>query len=66
MPSSNDMDVQMLAILLSSKMDPFYSIIGSFPTAIWTFFLGIFLFYWVVAVLGFVQEYKADNLVQSK
>ena len=55
MPSSNDMDVQMLAILLSSKMDPFYSIIGSFPTAIWTFFLGIFLFYWIVAVLGFVS-----------
>ncbi len=45
----------MLAILLSSEMDPFYAIIGSFPCVIWSFFVCIFIFYWLVAVLGIVS-----------
>lgn len=45
----------MFAILLSEKMDPFYQNISSFPTVIYTFFLVLVVFYWLVAVLGLVD-----------
>ncbi len=45
----------MFAILLSEKMDPFYQNISSFPTAIFTFFLLLCVFFWAVAVLGLVD-----------
>ncbi len=45
----------MFAVLLSDKMDPFYQNISSFPTAIFTFFLLLFMLFWLVAVLGFVE-----------
>lgn len=64
----------MFAILLSDKMDPFYQNIASFPTAIFTFFLGVCLLYWLVAVLGLVDieildfdapEFDADMDISS-
>lgn len=45
----------MFAVLLSEKMDPFYQNISSFPTVIFTFFLLLFMLFWVVAVLGLVE-----------
>lgn len=45
----------MFAILLTEGMDPFYQNISSFPTVIFTFFLGVTLLYWVVAVLGLID-----------
>jgi len=36
-------------------MNPFYQNIGSFPTVFFTFFLGIAVFFWAVAVLGLVD-----------
>ncbi len=45
----------MFAILLSEGMDPFYQNIASFPTAIFTFLLGVVTLYWLVAVLGVVD-----------
>lgn len=45
----------MFAILLSEGMNPFYQNIASFPTVIFTFFLVIAVFYWLVAVLGLVD-----------
>jgi len=44
----------MFAILLSENMNPFYRNIGSFPTVFFTFFLLIFVLYWIIAVLGWV------------
>ena len=45
----------MFAILLHEGMDPFYQNIASFPTAFFTFFLVVTLFYWLVAILGLVE-----------
>ncbi|MCP3667834.1 MAG: DUF1449 domain-containing protein [Gammaproteobacteria bacterium] len=45
----------MFALLLSEGMDPFYQNIASFPTAIFTFLLGVVTLYWLVAVLGVVD-----------
>lgn len=45
----------MFAVLLSEKMDPFYHNISSFPTVIFTFFLLLFMLFWLVAVLGLVE-----------
>lgn len=45
----------MFAILLSEKMDPFYQNVSSFPTVIFTFFLLLFMMFWMVAVLGFID-----------
>lgn len=45
----------MFAILLSEGMDPFYQNIASFPTIFFTFFLGLTVLYWLVAVLGIVD-----------
>ncbi len=45
----------MFAILLNKGMDPFYQNISSFPTAIFTFILGICILYWLFAVLGVVD-----------
>jgi len=45
----------MFAILLSEKMDPFYQNVSSFPTVIFTFFLVLFMLFWLVAVLGVVE-----------
>lgn len=45
----------MFAVLLSEKMDPFYQNISSFPTVIFTFFLLLFMLFWLVAVLGLVE-----------
>ena len=45
----------MFAVLLSEEMDPFYQNISSFPTVIFTFFLGLCVLYWIVAVLGWVH-----------
>jgi hypothetical protein len=45
----------MFAILLSSKMDPFYAIILSFPTAIFSVLLVFCLLFWLVAILGMLD-----------
>ena len=45
----------MFAVFLTDKMDPFYLNISSFPTVIFTFFLFLSAFYWLVAVLGLVD-----------
>ncbi len=45
----------MFAIFLSEKMDPFYQLASSFPTAIFTFFLILTLLFWCIAVLGLVD-----------
>ena len=45
----------MFAILLSEKMDPFYQIIGSFPTVIWTILLVVLVVYWLGAVIGLID-----------
>ena len=45
----------MFAILLSDQMDPFYQNIGSFPTVFFTFFLGLSLLFWLVAILGWID-----------
>jgi hypothetical protein len=45
----------VFAILLTEGMNPFYQNITSFPTAIFTFFLVLAAFYWVIAVLGIVS-----------
>ncbi len=42
----------MFAILLSKEMDPFYSIIFSFPTIIYTFLVLLMTLFWSIAVLG--------------
>lgn len=45
----------MFAIFFSEKMDPFYEIVVSFPTVIFTVFLMLSIFYWCFAVLGLVD-----------
>ena len=45
----------MFAILLSSKMDPFYYNVASFPTLIFSVLFILMIFYWVLAVLGLVE-----------
>ena len=45
----------MFAIFFTEGMNPFYQNIASFPTVFFTFFLILTLFYWLVAVLGFVS-----------
>lgn len=49
------MDVFMIGIFLSNKMDPFYQIILSFPTVVFTVLLLFVVFYWALAVLGLVE-----------
>jgi hypothetical protein len=45
----------MFAVFLLEDMNPFYENVSSFPTVIFTFFLGLALLYWIVAVLGMVD-----------
>lgn len=45
----------MFAIFVSNKMDPFYQIIVSFPTVVFTVLLVFAIFYWILAVLGLVD-----------
>lgn len=45
----------MFAFLLHESMNPFYQIIGSFPTALFTFLLLLCALYWFFAVLGMVD-----------
>lgn len=45
----------MFAILLSERMDPFYTNAGSFPTVVFTFLLLVCALYWLIAVLGLVD-----------
>lgn len=45
----------MFAIFLSDKMDPFYAVITSFPTVIFSFLLIFCFLYWLVAVLGLIE-----------
>lgn len=45
----------MFAILLTDKMDGFYSIIVSFPTIIFTVLLIVCVFYWLISFLGLVD-----------
>jgi len=62
----------VFAILLTEGMNPFYHNITSFPTVFFSFSLLLLVFYWLVAVLGFVSidaldfdlpeaEMNADN-----
>lgn len=44
----------MFAILLSDQMDPFYNIVLSFPTIVFTFLLALAVIYWLLTVLGLV------------
>ncbi len=45
----------MFAILLSSKMDPFYQNILSFPTIFFSIVLIFCILFWFVAILGFLD-----------
>lgn len=45
----------MLAILLSEKMDPFYQNILSFPTIFFSILLTFCIFFWLIAILGFLD-----------
>lgn len=45
----------MFAILLSDKMDGFYSIVTSFPTVIFSVFLIVSIFYWLISFLGVID-----------
>lgn len=45
----------MFGIFLSNKMDPFYQILLSFPTVVFTVLLLFVIFYWALAVLGLVE-----------
>lgn len=45
----------MLAIFLSERMNTFYQIIASFPTALFTFVLALCVLYWLLAVIGVVD-----------
>ena len=45
----------MFAILLSDKMDPFYKLILSFPTVLFTALLILCIFYSLIAVLGLID-----------
>ena len=45
----------MFAILFSDVMDPFYNIVMSFPTLIFTVFVILSVFYWCLAVLGLID-----------
>lgn len=45
----------MFGVFLSNKMDPFYQIILSFPTVVFTVLLLFVIFYWALAVLGLVE-----------
>lgn len=45
----------MFAVLLHKNMDPFYQIIASFPTVIFTLLFLFCLFYWIIAALGLID-----------
>jgi len=45
----------MFAILLHENMNPFYQTISSFPTVIFTVLILFCVFYWLIAVLGFIE-----------
>ena len=45
----------MFAILFTEAMDPFYKIIGSFPTAVFTLLIFISVIYWFIAMLGLID-----------
>ncbi len=45
----------MFAIFFTEAMDPFYLIIGSFPTAVFTLFLFVCILYWFIAMLGMID-----------
>ena len=45
----------MFAIFFSEAMDPFYKIITSFPTVVFSVLLILCFFYWCFAVLGLVD-----------
>lgn len=50
----------MFAIFLTEGMDPFYQNISSFPTVFFSLVLLVVTFYWLVAVLGFVDMEVLD------
>lgn len=50
----------MFAIFLTEGMDPFYQNISSFPTVFFTLLLLVVAFYWLVAVMGFVDIEMLD------
>ena len=45
----------MFAIFLSDKMDPFYAIILSFPTLIFSILLLFCALFWLIAILGMID-----------
>ncbi len=45
----------MFAVLLSDNMTPFYTIISSFPTVIFSFFCLFCAIFWLIAMLGAVD-----------
>jgi len=45
----------MFAILLSSKMDPFYQNVLSFPTVFFSIVLVFCILFWLIAILGFLD-----------
>lgn len=45
----------MFAIFFAEGLDPFYQNIASFPTVFFTFFLGITVLFWLVAIIGLVE-----------
>lgn len=45
----------MFAIFFTPEMDRFYEIVSSFPTVLFSVFLILSIFYWLLAVLGLVD-----------
>lgn len=50
----------MFAIFLSDSIAPFYQNIASFPTVIFTFFLGLAFLFWLVAIAGWLDINALD------
>lgn len=50
----------MFALLASAQMDPFYDIVLSFPTVVFTFLLLLTVFYWLLTIVGLVGVEMLD------
>jgi len=52
----------MMSFFSIEALQPFYQNITSFPTAIFTVFFIVCLFYWIVAIIGFVDLDALDTV----
>lgn len=56
----------MFAFLLSKEMDPFYSIVLTYPTVIFTFFLLLTAIFWAIAAFGLLDIELLDIDVDTE